>query len=738
MVVTVALAGCAGTGGADEELRAELTLLRAELKATQDTVDTLVQVLGDGSDGLVDVSGALAAVQDRVTANEDALARQSNDGLEGRLSVLEALTAPVVLDDSDPARVRWGITAHDVFVVAPGETDERSVVLDGDLEGVYATTDALDVATDSLQTWVDDQDLAPKSYVDDGDAAERVWVSDQGYAPTTYVDDGDAAERAWVSGENYASLTYVDDGDDAERTWVASQGYATTTYVNESDAVMLSWVADQGYATVTYVTFADDEVESWVTDQDYATVSYVDVADDGVESWVTDQGYATAINLELAYEELEDWVEAQDYATATNLQVAYEELEDWVEAQDYLTTSDLTPVESRLQADIDATADRVELLEGDRVVLLGSRGEQLVYQVGISGVFADLHEALEWLSSRRIHPGAEVVLQLQSGSHYYEESVVVSHADGARLRIVGDGSTSTLLSFDTGLAGLVAEDGAVIGGIDGLALVGDDGEEAGVVARRGAVVRLGGDLRVEGFAHGVHATLGAVIEAEAGVVTLSNFGAGFLADRGGVVRVEGSNALANESSGYIAADGGVLLADGGSSQGNASDGFLATDGGFISARGGLAESNGQHGFVAQGADMVISDAEAMSHAGDTSFLATRGASMWVAPNTWATAADSAFGFLAEGGSTLAAGESITEDITFRSLMATDGSALVAEGASLDGTGVSSTTALHAESGATISALGTSWSGHASADSTNHISAAPDYGSHIIVATSAGP
>ena len=242
--------------------------------------------------------------------------------------------------------------------------------------------------------------------------------------------------------------------------------------------------------------------------------------------------------------------------------------------------------------------------------------------MGISGVFADLHEALEWLSSRRIHPGAEVVLQLQSGSHYYEESVVVSHADGARLRIVGDGSTSTLLSFDTGLAGLVAEDGAVIGGIDGLALVGDDGEEAGVLARRGAVVRLGGDLRVEGFAHGVHATLGAVIEAEAGVVTLSNFGAGFLADRGGVVRVEGSNALANESSGYIAADGGVLLADGGSSQGNASDGFLATDGGFLSARGGLAESNGQHGFVAQGADMVISDAEAMSHAGDTSFLAT--------------------------------------------------------------------------------------------------------------------
>ena len=100
----------------------------------------------------------------------------------------------------------------------------------------------------------------------------------------------------------------------------------------------------------------------------------------------------------------------------------------------------------------------------------------------IPGDFPSLVEAMQWINRSHIGGDAVVTFQLADGNYVFESSLVMTHPDGKRIRILGNLGDPSLVTLKfNGAAGLLA-DGTSLGLLDGVTLQGDLDELGSVLA----------------------------------------------------------------------------------------------------------------------------------------------------------------------------------------------------------------------------------------------------------------
>jgi hypothetical protein len=209
---------------------------------------------------------------------------------------------------------------------------------------------------------------------------------------------------------------------------------------------------------------------------------------------------------------------------------------------------------------------------------------------------AALKAALSSLQDRRIVADATVTIELAEGESSCGSgtSVVVDHPDGGHIRIVGQGSGETTLTFFNA-DGFVIPMSRSVGQIDKLSITRLGGNGNGVVVLGAASAKVGPDVIVRDFEIGVYAE-GGWIRAD-GVLSESNADAGFEAYAGGFIWADGATARANGSNGFQAILGSGLRANDALAQSNGLFGFDANVGSTVYVDG-AASSGSQHGFNA--------------------------------------------------------------------------------------------------------------------------------------------
>jgi len=220
---------------------------------------------------------------------------------------------------------------------------------------------------------------------------------------------------------------------------------------------------------------------------------------------------------------------------------------------------------------------------------------------------AGVLDALTMLNHQRVLPGATVTLAVADGTYDFEDTLDISHVDGQRLRIVGNETTpaSVLFRFPEGVTGLRVDDGDALGWVDGITFDGDDSQPiAGVVAVRGATLRLGPNVVVQGFGgHGVLSARNSTVSAE-GSTSQNNGRRGFFAFGGSHLRVEDVTATQNGEEGIRASLASGVEADGAVANNNGENGIEANTGGSMWADGAVANDNGDSGFKTWGNSVI--------------------------------------------------------------------------------------------------------------------------------------
>lgn len=201
---------------------------------------------------------------------------------------------------------------------------------------------------------------------------------------------------------------------------------------------------------------------------------------------------------------------------------------------------------------------------------------------------ATLPEAIASLDDATIAPNATVTIAIAAGTQTLDAPLVIDHADGARIRIIGSNST---LSFASDGISVTSQ----LGLLDGVTLQGTDRNGVGLEVGAGRATL--GAVVVDGFAIGIDASLGARIRATALVVRHN--GTGLVAFGGASIAAVHAVASENAGDGFRAASGAVLQIDQGSATDNGENG-LDCLGAFCSMIDGVVGTNEGDGVVASG------------------------------------------------------------------------------------------------------------------------------------------
>ena len=188
-----------------------------------------------------------------------------------------------------------------------------------------------------------------------------------------------------------------------------------------------------------------------------------------------------------------------------------------------------------------------------------------------------------------ISPSALVALDLPEGRTEMSGALTVTHRDGERIVLRGAQTTGSTLAFPDDSFGLV-----VVGGLrlqrvsisspgTGRAGVGLLAQSAGFVVVEESVP----PVTVSGFANGVMASLGGVIDGGQNSMIAQNNDLGFFVSRGGAINAPGAIARNNSGVGFQS-DAGTLIVQFSSSSDNGRQGYLANLGGVIDAVGATA------------------------------------------------------------------------------------------------------------------------------------------------------
>ncbi len=110
-----------------------------------------------------------------------------------------------------------------------------------------------------------------------------------------------------------------------------------------------------------------------------------------------------------------------------------------------------------------------------------------------SGECTDLIDTIRGLDSWSIAADATVTIDVSGGPYACAESLVFSHPDGARIKVIGNTNGRTTIAFES-VNGLVIASRHALGGFDGFLLSGTgDAGEHGVVVGAHASASVGPD-----------------------------------------------------------------------------------------------------------------------------------------------------------------------------------------------------------------------------------------------------
>ena len=171
--------------------------------------------------------------------------------------------------------------------------------------------------------------------------------------------------------------------------------------------------------------------------------------------------------------------------------------------------------------------------------------------------YADINEALSALDGAVISPAAAVTIQVAPGDYRYTAPVVVQHANGNRIRILGDAANPGAVTLSFPGDAIAVMQGHTLGLLEGVSLVGS-GTGFGVLVRDNGV-------------------------ATARAVHTHNFGVGYAVYYGGVLSAE--NAAAGSTPICFRASGSMLFANESQCQGATAYGVVAETGSVVTADG---------------------------------------------------------------------------------------------------------------------------------------------------------
>ncbi len=208
------------------------------------------------------------------------------------------------------------------------------------------------------------------------------------------------------------------------------------------------------------------------------------------------------------------------------------------------------------------------------------------------------------------------VIKFDSGAYLFDKAINFSGPFGWSITILGEGSQSTKLVFQN-VHGVDLEGPVGLGLLDKITLNGNGQkgrvndpllDKYGVLARRGATIKLGRDVVVEEFSRaGVQAFMGSTIFAN-GVVSRNNGSDGFVASYNSTVYADAAQSLGNRGVGFFCeatssifaansiAAGSLIDREKGQSRGG--DGFVAILNGVIVADRAKLYGNEDQDFVA--------------------------------------------------------------------------------------------------------------------------------------------
>lgn len=207
---------------------------------------------------------------------------------------------------------------------------------------------------------------------------------------------------------------------------------------------------------------------------------------------------------------------------------------------------------------------------------------------------ATVQDALDWLDGRWIHADATVTIQIAAGT-YASDTIRIAHPNGDRVAILGDtaDASQVVLTF-SGVSGVELGQGATLGALDGVTLVGD---------------------RVTPEVHGVYVYNGATLSCGPQVVVSDFGGKGFYAYQGGVIVAQHTVSVGN-ADGYVAMYGSYIDAFGALAVGNGSRGFAAIYNSQLNAGQSIADDNGGVGYFAFASAIDASGTTATSNGGE--------------------------------------------------------------------------------------------------------------------------
>lgn len=233
---------------------------------------------------------------------------------------------------------------------------------------------------------------------------------------------------------------------------------------------------------------------------------------------------------------------------------------------------------------------------------------------------ASLVEFIDLLS----HDAGKAIMRVRipAGQYIFNRPISVTGANGWKLQIVGDGAADTKLVFANS-HGVSLEGPYAIGLIDKLTLNGDGQrgirndsllDKQGVLARRGANIKLGRDVIVEEFSRvGVLAYMSSTIYA-AGVISRNNGSDGFAASYNSTIYARKSVSSGNRGDGYFSEAASSIAAEESTSMRNVvdrtqggtrgGDGYVAILGAVINAHSATLDSNEDQDFVVTGTSVI--------------------------------------------------------------------------------------------------------------------------------------
>ena len=285
--------------------------------------------------------------------------------------------------------------------------------------------------------------------------------------------------------------------------------------------------------------------------------------------------------------------------------------------------SDLTAAEgsiTSLQASVTTNTTDIASVQSDMTTLQGSVLDLIdtdtTWNIGSTGDYTDLEDAMAAARSVRIHPDATLTLQMANDIYTVSDTINLNHPDGANIVIQGSASDPALVQLEfSGTNGFYMDSGHAFGGINDLTIRGDSTGSNGIILWNNATLSLS-KIIVEDFAVGLHilngssvwilddstfqnnntgliASYNSIVFSDASPITAKENDVGVAIGYGSAARFSSPSFTDNTSHGLDASHNSTILSTSGTITNNGDTGAYVNWGTFANLNGTTFDNNGQ-------------------------------------------------------------------------------------------------------------------------------------------------